>query len=213
MTLLDIDQGSEEWRIARCGSLGASRIHEAVAKIKSGWGASRDNVMADLILERLVGRPAENFVTRDMQIGIEREPEARAAYSFYFNAEVAQIGLARHPRISGTHASPDGLIGDDGLLELKCCKSSTHLAALLGEKIPERYVLQALWQLSCLDRAWVDVGYYNPDFPEEMRLFVRRVTRDDARIIELETQVTEFLTELEDKLQKLRATVGMKEAA
>lgn len=202
--ILDVEQGSEEWRAARCGSLGASRLHEAVARTKSGWGASRANVMADMIVERLTRCPTDGFTTQAMRDGIEREPEARAAYAFEHGVNVAEIGLALHPRIKGSHASPDGIIGDFGLLEIKCCANATHLAALLGEPIPDKYVIQALWQMTCLGRQWTDVAYYNPHFPEPMRLFVRRVHRDEARIDTLEEQVEEFLGELEMKLAQLR---------
>lgn len=202
--ILDVEQGSEEWKAARCGSLGASRLHEAVARTKTGWGASRANILADLLLERLTGKSLDGYVNQAMRTGTEREPEARAAYAFAYDVEVAEIGLARHPRIKWTHASPDGLIGDLGALEIKCCTPATHLEALLGAPIPDKYVIQVQWQLCCLGRQWADLAYYNPDFPEEMRLFVRRVHRDEARIDTLEEQVEEFLGELEMKLAQLR---------
>lgn len=212
--LAQLIQGSDEWRRARCGSLGASSLHEAIAKTKTGWGASRESLMADLIVERLTGEPTGGYVSRDMQHGIDTEPEARSAYEFYRDVEVTELGLVLHPQIRGSHASPDGLVNADGLIEVKCCKPSTHLRALLGEKLPEQYRLQALWQLACMpERRWVDLAYYSPVFPEEMRLFVRRIERDDKRIGELEALVEEFLAELAEKLVKLCTTVGFQEPA
>lgn len=200
----DIIQGSDEWKAARCGSLGASRLHEAIARTRSGWGASRENLLADLLVERLTGCPSDSFTTQAMRNGIEREPEARAAYAFEFGVDVAEIGLARHPRIKGTHCSPDGVISEFGLLEIKCCANATHLGALLGDQIPEKYIVQCQWQMCVMGRQWADLAYYSPNFPEEMRLFVRRVHRDEARIDILEEQVEEFLGELEMKLAQLR---------
>jgi hypothetical protein len=211
VTILEVEQGSPEWHQARCGSLGGSRLHEAIAKTKTGWGSSRANVMADLIVEKLTGCPTDCFVSKAMQDGIDREAEARAAYSFLTDFNVNEIGLALHPSIKGSHASPDGLIGDTGTLEIKCCTPAVHLAALLGESIPDKYVVQSLWQQACLGRQWTDVAYYNPVFPEEMRLLVRRVPRDPQRIVLLEAMVVEFLDEMDSKLERLRHR--MKEAA
>lgn len=202
--ILECEQGSEAWHQARLGSLGASRLHEAVARTKTGWGASRDNVMADLIIEKLTGKPTEAFVSRFMLHGIETEPEAREAYKFYRGSDVREVGLARHSSIQGTHASPDGVVGDEGLLEIKCCAPATHLSALLGESLPDKYVVQALWQMACMERGWCDVAYYNPAFPEEMQLLIRRVHRDNRRIGELEGLVELFLEEMETKLAKLQ---------
>jgi len=205
MQFLDIEQGSEAWRAARCGSLGASAVHEAVARTKTGWGASRANRMATLVIEQLTGVPQDTYQNAAMAAGVEREPEARLAYEFYANLDVAQIGLAKHPTIPGTHASPDGLVGDTGLLEIKCPQPAQHLSTLLGEAVADKYVIQMQWQMKCCDRAWCDFASYNPDFPEPMRLFVKRVERDDAKIADLETEVARFLAELSDTVQRLRA--------
>lgn len=205
MKVLDLEQGSEAWKAARCGSLGASVLHEAVARTKTGYSASRANRMATLVIEKLTGVPVETFQNAAMQHGTETEPEARIAYEFYANVDVAQIGLVLHPNIGGTHASPDGLVGTDGLLELKCPQPAQHLATLLGEPIPDKYQVQMLWQMRCCDRAWCDFGSYNPSFPESMKLHVRRFPRDDTRIAELEKEVIEFLNELHLTVHRLRS--------
>ena len=142
MTCLNLAQRSQEWHAARCGSLGASCLHEAVAKTKTGWSASRANRMAAIILERLTGQPQDTYQNAAMQHGIEMEPEARTVYEFHTDTEVQQVGLVLHPSIKGTHASPDGLIGDDGVLEIKCPQAPAHLATLLGEAIPLKYLIQ-----------------------------------------------------------------------
>jgi putative phage-type endonuclease len=211
----ELEQGTEAWRQARCGSLGASSIADALARIKTGWGASRANVLARLTVERLTGTPQDGYVNQAMLDGIAREPEARAAYQFERGVLVKTVGLVPHPAIKGSHASPDGYVSDDGLVEIKSPTHATHLETLLGAPIPQKYVYQCAWQLACTGRQWVDFTSYHPAFPESMRLHITRVYRDNKLIAELETQVREFLTELEVKLSTLAERYGMpeKEAA
>lgn len=205
MLSLDIKQGSEEWKQARAGSLGASVVYEAVARTKTGYGASRANRMATLVIERLTGKPQDTFQNAAMLHGIETEPEARLAYEFWTDVNVRQIGLVRHPNIGGTHASPDGLVGETGLLEIKCPQAAQHLATLRGEPIPDKYQIQMLWQMRCCEREWTDFVSYNPAFPENMQMHVQRFARDDARIKELEAEVIPFLREVDDHVAALKA--------
>lgn len=198
-------QRSPEWLAARCGSLGASDLHAALAKTKSGWGASREQVMSRLCWERLTGKTVETFKSPAMQRGIDLEPEARAAYSFFRDAHVEEVGLVLHPRITGTHASPDGIIGVEGLVELKCFEGANHLATLLSGEFESKYVMQADWQMACTGRKWCDLAAYHPDPPPEMRLVVTRVERDEKRIAKLEADVEEFLAELNARLTSLRS--------
>lgn len=198
-------QRSEEWLAARCGSLGASAVHEAVARTKTGWGASRANRMAALVIERLTGVPQETYQNAAMLHGIEYEEEARAAYSLNAGAVVQEVGLIRHPTLAGTHASPDGLIGEDGTLEIKCPQPAAHLATLLGEAIPERYIIQMQWQMRCAGRQWCDFASYSPNFPDGMRLFVHRIKFDHAVVTKLEAEVAEFLAEVDQKVAALRS--------
>ena len=197
MSEAELIQRSDEWRTARCGSLGASSVHEAIARTKTGWGASRANRMAALIVERLTGAPEESYINAAMQHGIDTEPEARNAYIFLTDAGVTEIGLMRHPSIVGSHASPDGLVEPDGLLEIKCPQPATHLDFLLNKAIPDKYQIQMQWQMACTGRQWCDFVSYHPSFPPRLRLFIKRVPRDDARIAELEFLVTAFLAELD----------------
>lgn len=197
-------QGSPEWVQARVGSLGASAVHEVVARTKSGYSASRANALARLLVERLTGQAQDTYQNAAMSHGIETEPEARIAYEFRTDANVEPIGLVRHPTIEGTHASPDGLVSYDGLVEIKCPQPAAHLATLLGEPTPDKYIVQMQWQMRCCDRSWCDFVSYSAAFPEAMRLHVKRVPRHDARIAELEAEVRAFLAELDGKMSELR---------
>jgi putative phage-type endonuclease len=202
MTTL-IEQRSPEWYAARCGSLGASDLGDALTRTKTGWGATREAVMTRLLIERLMGQTIQSFVTRAMQEGIDREPEARRAYCFFRDIDVAEAGLYRHPDIDGTHASPDGLIGDVGLVEIKCPQPPAHLKVLRSGGAPQHYMAQVQWQLACTGREWCDFVSYQPQFPAAMQLVVRRIERDDRLIGELARQVLEFLEELESQHRAL----------
>lgn len=198
-----IVQGTPEWLAARAGSLGASCFHEAVAMTpsKKGWAASRYNLMGRLIAERLTGRPLESYQNTAMRWGTQTEPEARALYGFMHEVDIEQVGLVRHPTVRGSHASPDGLIGTDGLLELKCPETHTHIQTLLSERIPSNYVTQMQWQMACTGRDWVDHISYDPRLPDDMQMFIKRVPRDDKRIALMEAQAAEFVAEMEAKIQ------------
>jgi hypothetical protein len=135
MTDAAIIQRSSEWFAARCGSLGASQIADALAKTKSGWGASRANLQAKLVIERLTGRQEESFSSAAMIWGVEKEEEARTAYSFVTGHDVTEVGLYKHPTIIGSHASPDGLVGHDGCIEIKCPNSATHIETLKSNQV------------------------------------------------------------------------------
>lgn len=213
MALIDLQQGSDAWKAARCGSLGASRLADAIARTKSGYGASRANLMAELLVERLTGAPTEGYVNAAMQWGTEKEPEARSAYEFRADVDVVEIGIMPHPTIVGTHASPDGLVGDDGLIEIKCPNTASHVETLLGDEIAGKYITQMQWQMACTGRKWCDFVSFDPRLPESMALFVKRVHRDDKVIAELEAEARKFLAELDGKVSALRDRYEHKEAA
>lgn len=213
MIVLDLIQGSDEWLLARCGKATASRMGDLMAKTKSGWGASRTNYAAELIAERLTGRPAERYSNAAMAWGTEKEPEARALYEFLHNCEVRTVGLVAHPRIEHSLASPDGLVGHDGLVEIKAPNTSTHIQTLLGGGIDSRYLLQMAWQMGCTGRAWCDFVSYDPRLPPEMQIHVQRVRRDDDMIETLEREVSVFLDEVSETVSKLRSRYQIAEAA
>lgn len=195
------------------GRVTASCVADVVAKTKTGYSASRTNYMADLIAERLTGKPTEGFTNSAMQWGTDKEPEARIAYEFERGVTVAQVGFVNHPRIDMTGASPDGLIGDDGLVEIKCPNTATHLETLLGAPIAAKYVTQMQWQMACTERRYCDFASFDPRLPASMALHIRRVERDDAMIADLEREVQKFLFELAEKIARLRASYGLLEAA
>ena len=211
--MLDLVQGTEEWRLAKCGWIGASRVADIIAKTKSGWSASRATYMGQLIAERLTGKPMESFSSAAMQWGTDTEADARAAYQFETGVLVGKTGFVPHPSIRMAGASPDGLIGESGLLEIKCPNTATHIDTLLGQSVPGRYVTQMQFQMACTGRGWCDFCSYDPRLPENMRMFVKRVNRDPETIADLEKQVTEFNAEVEKKLAELLARYPMQEAA
>ena len=198
-----IEQNTPEWHQARCGSLGASAVHAALAKTKTGWGAGRANAKARIVLERLTGTPQESFTNAAMQWGHDQEDNAANAYAFLTGNEVQVCGIYKHPSIEGTHASPDRLVGEDGLVEIKCPNSATHLDTLLSKKVPAKYITQMQWQMAVTGRKWCDFVSYDPRFPEQHQVFVQRIERDDERIAELEKDVAEFLAEVEADLKAL----------
>jgi len=207
------EQGTEAWFAARLGKVTASRVADVIAKTKTGWGASRANYMAELIAERLTGVPAESYVNAAMVWGTATEPQARAAYSFYADVDVTEVGFIEHPSISLTGASPDGLVGTDGLVEFKCPNTATHIDTLLGEPVPGKYYTQMQWQLACTGRHWCDWVSYDPRLPGSMQLFVQRVPRDDTMIASLEKLVAEFLAEIDARVRALRSRYEQKAAA
>ncbi len=203
--MVEIVQGSPEWLAIRCGKVTASRVADVVAKTKTGYGASRANYMAELIAERLTGAPAERFTNAAMAHGTATEPEAREFYEFMAGVDVKQVAFVPHPAIAMSGASPDGLVGDDGLVEIKCPNTATHIDTLLSVTGPSRYMAQMQWQMACTGRQWCDFVSYDPRLPESMRLFTSRIVRDDPLIAELSDEVTKFLAELEAKVAALRA--------
>jgi len=209
----EILQGSDEWKALRLGKVTASRVADVVAKTKSGYSASRANYAAQLIAERLTGTPAESYTNAAMQHGTETEPEARAAYEFYQGVSVTEIAFVPHPKIDQAGCSPDGLVDGDGLVEIKCPNTATHLETLLGQAVPAKYETQIQFQLACTGRAYCDFVSYDPRMPENMRLFIKRIERDDKRIAELEAEIASFLLEMAVKLSQLNSTYGLEKAA
>jgi putative phage-type endonuclease len=207
---MDSLQRTEEWFGERLGKVTASRVADVLARTKSGPSTSRANYAAELVAERLTGRRAEGFTSAAMQRGTDLEPLARDAYSFISGNTVVEAGFVPHPTIDMSGASPDGLIGDDGLVEIKCCGAARHIAVLKGDPAEDRYVKQMLWQMACTGRQWCDLAYYNPDLPVELQLKVIRIDRDDAAIEAMEAEITAFLAEVAADVAYLQ---NLKEAA
>lgn len=199
-----MEQRTEEWYAARLGKVTASKISKVTAKTKSGgWGAERANYMAALLCERLTGTKMNDYVNAEMQWGTDTEPQAKDAYSFHCDVDVQDVAFVDHPRIAMSGASPDGLIGTDGLVEIKCPNTATHIETLLGGSFPGAYIQQVQWQMACTGRKWCHLVSFDPRLPESMRLHVVRVARDDAVIADLEHHVELFLRELAVKQSAL----------
>lgn len=200
-------QRTPQWRNDRLGCVTASRTADVMAKTKSGYSASRANYMAQLICERLTGEPSEGFTSAAMQWGTETEPTARAAYEFVKNLDVQEVGFVRHPSIENFGASPDGLVGDDGLIEIKCPNTATHIDTLLSDKVPQKYITQMHVQMICTGRKWCDFVSFDPRLPVDLQLYVSRVDLDQSFSDEIEAEVQKFLAELNEKIEALKNRV------
>jgi len=200
-----MQQGSDEWFAARLGKVTASRVADVVAKTKSGPAASRKNYLAQLVAERLTKTASDSFTNAAMQWGTEKEPEARSAYTLMTDNPVEGVGFVDHPTIAMTGASPDGLVADNGLVEIKCPNTATHIETLLSGKVPSKHNTQMQWQMACTGREWCDFVSYDPRLTGDLALFVERVDRDYTLISELESSVSDFLDDVEETITKLMA--------
>ena len=202
-----MEQGTDAWFNARIGKVTASRVADLMAKTKTGYSASRDNYMAQLVCENLTKTKAEGFTNAAMEWGTEQEPFARAAYEAKTGVMVEEVGFVPHPLIEWAGASPDGLVGDDGLVEIKCPNTATMIDTLLTEKVPSKYNIQMQFQMACTGRHWCDYVVFDPRMPAKAQLFVKRVFRDDAFIQEMEAEIINFLTEVNVQIQQLNAII------
>lgn len=198
-----MEQRTPEWFAKRLGLVTASRIADVMAKTKTGASASRSGYMAQLITERLTGAPTEGYQSAAMEWGTEQEPVARAAYEAREGVLVDEVDFVRHPLLEAG-ASPDGLVGEDGCIEIKCPNTSTMLEYIETRSVPRKYLLQMQWQLACTGRNWCDFVAFDPRLPEHLRLLVIRVPRDEAVIAEIAGEVGRFLTELRDRVEHLQ---------
>jgi putative phage-type endonuclease len=205
-----IEQRTEEWFEQRLGKVTASRISDVIAKTKTGVSTSRQNYLVQLVSERITGKKGDSFVNQAMLDGIERESAARALYMLNRDVSVTEVGFFDHPIIKNSGASPDGAVNAEeegkyaGLIEIKCPIETTHTNTLMSKSVPSKYIPQMQWQLACTGARWVDFVSYNPNFPEELQLFVARVDRDDTYIAELEAEVIKFLNEVDQTIIKLK---------
>ena len=205
-----IEQRTDEWFKQRLGKVTASRISDVIAKTKSGVSTSRQNYLVQLVSERITGKKGDSFVNQAMLDGIERESAARELYIRTRGVSVTEVGFFDHPVIKNSGASPDGAVNAEkegkyaGLIEIKCPIETTHTNTLMNKSVPSKYIPQMQWQLACTGARWVDFVSYNPNFPEELQLFVARVDRDDTYIAELEAEVIKFLEEVEQTILKLK---------
>ena len=198
-----MEQRTPEWFSKRLGKVTASRIADLMAKTKTGPGASRANYLAQLVTERLTGTPTEGFQSPAMTWGIEQEAAARAAYSARTGVLVDEVDFVDHPTMQAG-ASPDGLVGEDGLIEIKCPNTSTMLEYLEDRTIPQKYRLQIQWQLAVTGRDWCDFVAFDPRLPEHLQLLVIREPRNTDLVVEITHEVNRFLAEVERKVAFLK---------
>ena len=199
-----MEQHSTEWFEARCGKFTASRFADLLTKTKTGISASRANYIAQVLCERLTGNVAESFTTQAMQTGTEREPLARALYEAKTGVLVQEVGFIKHHDLP-CGASPDGLIGFDGGIEIKCPQPATHLEYLLSEQAPAKYIAQIQGCMWMTERLWWDFVSFNPEFPDELQLKVIRVDRDDEFIKKIESEIIKADFEIVEKIKLLKA--------
>jgi hypothetical protein len=202
--LVEVEQGSAEWLQLRTGRVTGSRMADVMLYLvrKNGEAAKRQAYKSELVSEILTGRAVEHFVTREMQWGLDNEIFARNAYEI----EVAGIdpaGFAVHPTITRFGASPDGLIGADGLIEFKCPNTATHINYVIQDVVPAEYHWQMLAEMACSERQWCDFVSYDPRLPKKLQLFVRRLERDNARIAQMEAEVLKFLAEVDEVIETI----------
>lgn len=196
-------QQSEEWHMARLGRVTASRLSDVMARTKTGFGASRETYKTELLVEMCTNKPTEHFVNSYMEWGIENEPQARDRYQFINDCEVTETGFVVHPECDQFGASPDGLVGDDGLIEIKCPMTKTHIQTILTKKIPRKYMLQMQGQMMCTGRKWCDFVSFDPRVTGDMQIYMQRVEfcQDTADMIGKD--VWEFICDLNNDHREL----------
>lgn len=200
---MNAPQGSAEWLAERAGHATASRFSDILAKIKTGEAATRRNYRIQLVTERLTGIPVEGYTNAAMQWGKEQEQYAREAYEALTGDLVEQTGFLKHPGMAWTGASPDGLVGDAGAVEIKCPFVSTVHVETLNSGMPAEHLAQIQGVLWITGRKWIDFISFDPRMPEKLRLHVQRVERDGKYIEALMQAVTSFLSEVDELHAKL----------
>lgn len=196
-------QRSQEWFEARIGKVTASKVADVIATIKTGESAARKNYRVQLVCERLTGKVADQFVNDHMMRGIELEPVARSVYEQKTGEFVQEVGFVLHHSVADAGASPDGLVGKDGMIEIKCPSALNHVETIMSGEMPSKYKPQVQWQMACCGKDWVDFVSYNQDMPENLQLFVTRVYRDNEYIAMLEESIVKFLEEVNQTVTKL----------
>lgn len=205
MLIEGVEQLTPDWLHMRCGLVTASNMWKVMKKLKDpkNEAADRSGYKKDVVIETLTGRCADTYVSPAMEWGIETEPLARDAYEVEYDVETLPGGFFLHDRIARLAASPDGLVGDDGLIEIKCPTTAVHLETLVNGTVSEMYLWQMLCQMACSGRQWCDFVSYDPRLPKSLQMFVKRVPRDEALIAALETETLQFLEEVMQFIERL----------
>ena len=205
-----MEQRTDEWFKARLGKVTASKIHDIMIKTKTGESTYKTKYRLQLVTERLTGKVVPLFMNDAMKHGVEYEDEAKLEYAnrnkLLVGVDLTDVGMIDHPSIDMSGASPDGLVGDEGLIEIKCVQPITHTTTLETGEIHKRYMHQMMWQMACVGEhiKWCDFVSYHPDFPDDLKLFIKRVPRDNELIARLEEEVSTFVQEVEYKIKTIK---------
>jgi len=199
-----VEQGTPEWHQLRLGKVTASRVADILARTKTGPSASRQNYLIELALQRTTGIIQESYSNAAMEWGTQTEPQARVAYEVRTNNFVDQLAFVDHPSIDWFGCSPDGLVSDRGLVEIKCPNSTTHWEYFKFNRPPQKYVIQMQAQMAVTGKDWCDFVSFDPRMPERSQLLIVRVDRDDAFISEMEEQIKQFLSEVEVEVNLMK---------
>jgi putative phage-type endonuclease len=199
-----MEQRTDEWYQARLGKATASKFGDIMTLIKTGESAARKNYRSQLVAERLTGQPSDNYTSSAMQHGIDNEELARLEYSLMTGNDVQEAFFETHETLQAG-ASPDGYVDTDGLVEIKCPNTATHIETLKTKKIPKQYYWQIMGQLWITGRKWCDYLSYDPRLPQNAQLILIRVERNEEDITKLETEVTAFLKTVDEEEQFIRS--------
>ncbi len=198
-----IDQGSDEWLELRLGKVTASRLNDVLAKGRGNTPSkTRNSYMMQLVAESITGEQQESYTNKYMEWGNECEPQARSMYEFDSGNEVEQVAFVDCG--NGFGVSPDGLVGEDGLLEIKCPKTTTQIERYLKGEFPKEYMAQVQGQLFATGRLWCDFVSFDPRITGSAQYFCIRVNRDDEYISNLEDEINKFIKEMNDIKEKLK---------
>jgi len=196
-------QRTDEWRQSRVAHLTASRLNDALDLTAKGLeGAKSQQYRLELVAERLTGIPTDFFENAAMRWGTETEPYARSAYEAERGVMVQEVGFIKHPTLEWAGASPDGLV-KDGLLEIKCPTTTTHIKHLIGGAVPDQYKNQMLWQMLCTGRKWCDFVSFDPRMPEELQLFIKRYEPTPEELQECQEKAIVFLKSVDEIVEQL----------
>ncbi|WP_273722008.1 lambda exonuclease family protein [Bartonella sp. ML71XJBT] len=204
-----MEQRTAEWFQARLGKVTASNVYNVLNKTAKGTPTSKyEEYKIKLMTERLTEEISQSYITPAMQWGIEHEEDALREYAFIYDTEVTRCGFIQHPTIQMAGASPDGFVGEDGLVEIKCPQSLNHLRFFIDDTIKPEYIAQMQFQMACTGRKWCHFMSYNPHFvgrSSHLRMKIKRINRDEEHIEAINKAVEIFLEEIEQEMQKILA--------
>lgn len=200
----EVVQGSEEWLKLRVGKISASRAKDLLATARYGEAAGYRNLKTELAVERITGKRAERYVTKQMEYGTETEAVAATMYQLATGVVAKECGIFE---IDGTNvvASPDRLVGDDGLIEIKCRELANHVESMLSGKVPTEYYKQIQFQLWVTNRQWCDYVSYGDEMPSNAQLFIKHIERDEEVINEIIDKVAEIEEDIEKLISAVKA--------